>query len=279
MDRHHFFTPVRLATFVVGLAIALTLALIPIESEELLPRVGEAALNDVRAPAAISFESTVLTDRARDAAGEDTPTFVTVDRGVESGQAETLLSVLTGIDSIRNSSASESERAAALAAVPDLLLGPQWQILILSFTDSQWAAARDEATSLLADLFASNILESDVETLRLDLPQQIDPRLTATIRNVVAEFVTPLIMANVVIDETATAAARDEAQQAGGGYAEIRTMASPVAGADGGYNIDGEVEQRAGYRATSGETRRFTCTIGRDGRVAQVYLSRDLVSR
>ena len=69
------------------------------------------------------------------------------------------------------------------------------------------------------------------------------------------------------------------AQQAGGGYAEIRTMASPVAGADGGYNIDGEVEQRAGYRATSGETRRFTCTIGRDGRVAQVYLSRDLVSR
>ena len=214
MDRHHFFTPVRLATFVVGLAIALTLALIPIESEELLPRVGEAALNDVRAPAAISFESTVLTDRARDAAGEDTPTFVTVDRGVESGQAETLLSVLTGIDSIRNSSASESERAAALAAVPDLLLGPQWQILILSFTDSQWAAARDEATSLLADLFASNILESDVETLRLDLPQQIDPRLTATIRNVVAEFVTPLIMANVVIDETATAAARDEAQAA-----------------------------------------------------------------
>ena len=74
-------------------------------------------------------------------------------------------------------------------------------------------------------------------------------------------------------------AARDEAQQAGGGYAEIRTMASPVAGPDGGYNIDGEVEQRAGYRATSGGTRRFTCTIGRDGRVAQVYLSRDLVSR
>lgn len=74
-------------------------------------------------------------------------------------------------------------------------------------------------------------------------------------------------------------AARDEAQQAGGGYAEIRTMASPVAGPDGGYNIDGEVEQRAGYRAAGGETRRFTCTIGRDGRVAQVYLSRDLVSR
>ena len=56
-------------------------------------------------------------------------------------------------------------------------------------------------------------------------------------------------------------------------------MACPVAGADGGYNIDGEAEQRAGYRAAGGETRRFTCTIGRDGRVAQVYLSRDLGSR
>lgn len=73
-------------------------------------------------------------------------------------------------------------------------------------------------------------------------------------------------------------AARDEAER-DGGYADVRTMASPVATADGGYNIDGQVEQRFSSRAATGQTRRFTCTLDRDGRVAEVYLSRDFVSR
>lgn len=72
-------------------------------------------------------------------------------------------------------------------------------------------------------------------------------------------------------------AARDEAQGQGNGYAEVRHMDAPRA-ANGGYNIDGEVETRASYRATGGTTRRFTCTV-QNGRVAEVYLSRDVVAR
>lgn len=76
-------------------------------------------------------------------------------------------------------------------------------------------------------------------------------------------------------------AARDEAQRQEGaqrsGYAEIRRMDMPRAVQTGGYNIDGEVETRASWRAASGETRRFTCAVQADGRVADVYLSRDLV--
>ncbi|MFD2430092.1 hypothetical protein ACFSUK_22255 [Sphingobium scionense] len=68
-------------------------------------------------------------------------------------------------------------------------------------------------------------------------------------------------------------AARDEAQGQAG-YAEIRHIDEPRATA-GGYNIDGEVETRASYRATEGTTRRFTCAM-KDGRVAEVYLSRDV---
>lgn len=72
-------------------------------------------------------------------------------------------------------------------------------------------------------------------------------------------------------------AARDEAEGREGGFAEIRRMDTPVA-TQGGYNIDGEVEMRASYRATEGATRRFTCAM-KDGRVAEVYLSRDVASR
>jgi hypothetical protein len=71
-------------------------------------------------------------------------------------------------------------------------------------------------------------------------------------------------------------AAREEASTSGG-YAEVRRMDDPR-GIEGGYNIDGEVETRASYRATGGTTRRFTCTV-KDGRVAKVYLSRDVVMR
>lgn len=69
-------------------------------------------------------------------------------------------------------------------------------------------------------------------------------------------------------------AARDEAQGQAGGYAEIRHIDEPRP-TQGGYNIDGEVETRASYRASTGTTRRFTCTMT-EGRVAQVYLSRDV---
>ncbi|MFZ2996176.1 hypothetical protein [Sphingobium sp.] len=72
-------------------------------------------------------------------------------------------------------------------------------------------------------------------------------------------------------------AARDEAQGEAGGYAEVRHMDAPRATPDG-YNIDGQVESRAAYRDTGGVTRRFTCAM-RDGRVAQVYLSRDVAAR
>lgn len=70
-------------------------------------------------------------------------------------------------------------------------------------------------------------------------------------------------------------AARDEAEQEHGGYAEVRHMETPIATADG-YNIDGYVESRTSYRANDGASRRFTCAM-KNGRVAQVYISRDLV--
>lgn len=67
-------------------------------------------------------------------------------------------------------------------------------------------------------------------------------------------------------------AARDEASGPDG-YAEIRDIGQPEP-IDRGWNIDGRVEQRASYRDDKGTLRRFTCTV-RDGRVAEVYLSRD----
>lgn len=82
---------------------------------------------------------------------------------------------------------------------------------------------------------------------------------------------------DAMADACATAA-RDEAQSQNDGYAEVRHMDTPRAIPDGSYNIDGEVETRASYRTAGGTTHRFTCAV-KDGRVAEVYLSRDVVMR
>jgi hypothetical protein len=76
---------------------------------------------------------------------------------------------------------------------------------------------------------------------------------------------------DAAVDDCAVAA-REEASQ-GGYYAEIRdiTGAQPIG--DGGWEVDGTVDQRQGYRGES-EARRFSCTW-RDGRVADVTFGRD----
>ncbi len=81
---------------------------------------------------------------------------------------------------------------------------------------------------------------------------------------------------NARMTDACAMAARNEAQ-AQGGYAEVRHIDTPRA-TTGGYNIDGEVETRTSWSASDGATRRFTCSM-RDGRVAEVYLSRDMAAR
>ncbi|WP_420145994.1 hypothetical protein [Sphingobium sp.] len=79
------------------------------------------------------------------------------------------------------------------------------------------------------------------------------------------------------MSDACAVAARDEAQGSQGGYAEVRHMETPIATANG-YNIDGYVETRSSYRANDGVSRRFTCAM-QNGRVAQVYISRDMATR
>ena len=212
MDRHPFFSPLRIATFVVVLSIALTLALIPIEPEQPVPHLGEIANIDIRAPADLQFESDVLTQRAQEAAAAIVPSFVTTDGNVGLNQTAALERLLARIDGVRSDPDFSSEaRADALAQVPGLLLDPRGQVLTLGFADAQWALVRAAATALLTGLFQSNILDEDVDDLRRTLPDRIEITLAPTQEEVLVAIVAPLVAANVVVDAVAMADARDAA--------------------------------------------------------------------
>lgn len=212
MDRQPFFSPLRIATFVVVLSIALTLALIPIEPEQSVPHLGEIANIDIRAPADLQFESDILTQRAQDAAAAVVPTFVTTDGNVGLNQTAALERLLARIDGVRSDpDFSSEERADALAQVPGLSLDPRGQVLTLGFAAAQWALVRAAATALLTGLFESNILDEDVDDLRQALPDRIEITLAPTQEEVLVAIVAPLIAANVVVDAVAMADARDAA--------------------------------------------------------------------
>ncbi|WP_242125679.1 hypothetical protein [Sphingobium sp. Sx8-8] len=71
-------------------------------------------------------------------------------------------------------------------------------------------------------------------------------------------------------------AARDEAEH-DGGYAEVRQMQQPRETRNG-FDVEGDVEVRSGWRAQDGTMRHFTCSV-QNGRIADVYFQRDRAAR
>lgn len=215
MDRAQFYSPMRVVTFMVALAAALSLALLPIEPERPLPAAGDVPTEPVKTATAIEFTSAALTTRAQEAAAAAVTTFVTVDRGVRRQQITALDSLLAEIDAVRaDTTLTDLQRQAALAGIADLQVSPGVQLLLGSLTDSQWRATRDAARTLLADLFDQNILEANVASLRADLRDRLPAALDSRQQDVVADLVSPLLRANVVVDDAATAAARAAARGA-----------------------------------------------------------------
>jgi len=71
-------------------------------------------------------------------------------------------------------------------------------------------------------------------------------------------------------------AARDEAER-DGGYAEVRQVQEPRE-TRSGYDVEGDVEVRSGWRAQDGTSRHFTCSM-QNGRIADVYFHQDRAGR
>lgn len=67
----------------------------------------------------------------------------------------------------------------------------------------------------------------------------------------------------------ASAAGKDKA-------ADNRDVEQPIARSEGEWDIEGRIEQRRSYRATEGQSHRFSCEV-RDGRVADIRLSADMI--
>ena len=158
MPRAQYYTPFRIASFVLVLAVGLTLVQVPIDAAQEFPREGQLAEETLLANEDLRFDSDLLTDQAREAAAADVPVQLTFDAGVRTAQVAALANYLAAADEVLAEVLLEGdERAEALAALPDSQASRRTQVLILGFMESQWNRVKTRSIELLTELLTENI--------------------------------------------------------------------------------------------------------------------------
>jgi putative nucleotidyltransferase with HDIG domain len=203
-----------LAAFVVLTTAVLTAIIFPEYGAGLDLSEGDLAPRTVLASRNFTYESEALTDQRRDEAELAVQDLVEYDPSVQALQASRLDASLAEITNIRRrKSLPESERRALLAELEGAVLSPQARSDIVSFTDGQWEDVQLEVSQILEESLAQPLAANDVGVLVASLPQQIDPSFNGAQARVVEEMLSNLLAPTLVVDEEASAEARQEARE------------------------------------------------------------------
>jgi len=197
--------------FTVVLALALGLALFPAFPRPLKVREGDVASRTFRAPRDISFQSDVLTEKARQEAAAAVPDSVVFDPSVRTEQLAKLDGVLGEVSGVRGSLALTPQgKSAELGRIANLNLSQRASSLILGFNEEQWTAVNDEARRVLSDVLSQSIGAETVNSAQDQVRGLVSQNLSSDQALVVEELVPPLVVPNLQVDQART----DEARQA-----------------------------------------------------------------
>jgi putative nucleotidyltransferase with HDIG domain len=176
--------------------------------------LGEVAPHDVVAPRQITYESEVSTERARErAALTVADQYDAPDGRVRRQQVDRARDVLDFMTIVRNDEYATPElQTDYLLAITDLGLTPEIALLILAFTDEEWAAIVEEAPAALDRVMREEIRESTLSIARRRVPALVDPDLDERSSNVVAEIVKGLVQPNSLFNQARTEELRQKAR-------------------------------------------------------------------
>jgi len=199
-----------------GILAFLTLILPNSFSQAALPMAqGDVAAQDVLAPYSLTFESVVLTERARQqAADEVTPIYLPTDPSIGRRQVEKLRTVLYYITTVRlDDYATQEEKFADIRAINDLNLSDETITRILQISDTRWNAIESEATDVLEQVMRNTLRDSDILPAKRNIPSLIDFSFPEDQANIVTELVAPFLIPNSIYSPEQTEAAIAEARQ------------------------------------------------------------------
>ncbi len=176
--------------------------------------VGEASSQEILAPYSITYESKVLTERARtQAAAAVSPVFLPSDPSISRHQFETLNSVLYYISAVRKDSFSTQEQKISdLAAIDSVTLSSAVSEQLLEFDEQTWQDIEAEARRVLEQVMRDTIRNDNMSQIRSNLPAVIDFSFGQDESQTVIALVSPLITPTSLFSEEQTNLAREQAR-------------------------------------------------------------------
>ena len=206
----------REALRLVGAAAALVIAMTAILGIDVSPRfdlkVGDLAPSDIRAPRALTFTNSVLTQEARAAARlAVAPQYdFTSDRAIaiSAEQLARFTAQIGPLDSAFDASTSAADRQALIDAfLPKL--SAETRTVLQTLPPERWSTVRTEAARVLDVTERTELKDSEVAVSRLRLSEQMAGGLTEGERQLASELIAPLLVPNSAFSSTLTEQERD----------------------------------------------------------------------
>jgi putative nucleotidyltransferase with HDIG domain len=212
----------------------------------LLLQPDEIAPFTVVSPQRISFESDVLTERARERAAQLVPDQYDVEEALVRRQQVALArEAMAQVAEIRaREDETLAQRTNDLMEIEALGIDAETAVLILSLSDEQWAQTAREVPIALDRAMRVEIRESTIGQARRNVPSVISGSLDDASSDVVIPLVRNLISPNSLLNAERTELLREEARA--GVVPQLVTL------------IEGETVIRSGDRATAEQVEKLT---------------------
>ena len=206
----------KLVLLIVACALAFGALVLPdlLNTQPQKVAVGEVSSQEILAPYSVTFESRVLTDAAREgAAAAVQSVYLPPDPDIARAQLEKLGNTLYFISTIRNDNYStQLQKVQDLKSLGDIHHTDAEYINLLELTEEDWQKIVVEANRVLEVVLRESIRNSQLGTVRSNLPASIDFSFPSDQTKLIISIVSPFIVPTSLFSEEQTQVARDQAR-------------------------------------------------------------------
>lgn len=169
-------------------------------------KIGDVAIQDIRAPRQFSFESKILTTQARDEAEKNvSPVYLPADPAISRKQIERLKNILSYINNARaDAFSSTSQKIEDIQSITDINFSNLTAKSIIEIDDENWDSIQQESLILLEQVMRTPIRDDQVSSMRRNLYPQISFDFNEREAGIIAEIVSQLIVPNSLFSNELT---------------------------------------------------------------------------
>ena len=187
---------------------------IALRQDSLPLQAGDVASSDLTSPRTVSYESEILTTRAKnEAANSINPIYLPADPSINRGQLEKLNRTLDFISSVRSDPyADEYQKIDDLKLVQSQVFDPEIAGVIIDLSEEHWITVQDESRRILELIMRENIRDYQLPEVVNRIPGLISYSFSAEEIGIIQYLVQPYIVPNSLYSQVETERSRQDAE-------------------------------------------------------------------